>query len=157
MSPAGTELETVARFLASTADHARELYPHHHGNAELAADRAMPAEPGRWSWHLMLDIDDQDGPDWGRVRLLLHRAGFELVDHYAHRSRTGWHGWAMVSPEPTPTEAVALQAVCGSDPAREACNLARVRAMEAAGPWWAERFNVFYGLPTREGDRREKG
>lgn len=101
----------------------------------------------KWSWHLMLDIDSLDGPDWLTIQRRIERAGFELVDSYGHRSRTGWHAWIMVDPAPSPVEAVALQAICGSDPAREACNLARVRVCDEAGPWWAARWNTFYSLP----------
>lgn len=80
---------------------------------------------------------------------LLHRAGFALVTLKQSRSPSGrgWHVELEVTPEPTPLEVVALQAILGSDRGREACNLHRARMVVSGrvrSKYWRERWNVLY-------------
>lgn len=60
------------------------------------------------------------------------------------RSGRGWHLWLAVTPVCTPMETVALQAVCGSDLAREANNVLRVNQLPHVSRYWRTRWNVFY-------------
>jgi hypothetical protein len=83
----------------------------------------------------------------GIVAARLRRAGYELTHWTLARSTNGYHGRAWLTPEPgTPMETVALQAVAGSDPLREACNVQRVRSLDAADEFWRDRWNVLYDV-----------
>lgn len=82
---------------------------------------------------------------------LLRRAGKRPVWLMQERSRSGkgWHLWFKVAPAcRSLMEVVALQAVLGSDPYREANNVCRVLALDNMTPtersYWASRLNVFY-------------
>lgn len=100
---------------------------------------------------LRLDIDQGRRPlTIGRLCWLLRRAGYRVVwlSQVRSPSLKGWHCEALLSPEPqTAIEVTALQAICGSDAAREACNLTRARHVDrgTVSPYWVERFNVLYG------------
>jgi hypothetical protein len=60
-------------------------------------------------------------------------------------SGSGWHLVLTVVPEPqSPVEVVALQAILGSDPLREACNLHRANMFPTVSPFWQDRWNVLY-------------
>ncbi len=102
-------------------------------------------------------------PDVERLHTILTkrlaRAGYEIVAWEFQKSTNGWHGKVRLNPTPAPIEAVGLQAVCGSDPLREACNLQRAREVErwareteeggsdighAAAEFWRTRWNVLY-------------
>lgn len=99
---------------------------------------------------LRLDVDAGRTPcTIGRLAWLLSRAGFTPVWLSQVRSPggKGWHVELKIAPAPRSlAEVVALQAILGSDQAREACNLQRVRTVEAGklSPYWAERWNVLY-------------
>lgn len=99
---------------------------------------------------LRLDIDAGRSPvTIGRLGWLLGRAGFVPVwlSQTRSPSGTGWHVELQVSPEPrTRAEVVALQAILGSDRAREACNLHRAYMVESGKVtgYFAERWNVLY-------------
>lgn len=113
------------------------------------------------TWHLLLDYDvdlavpgaalegvafnDEQGracvttrvevnaARWREIigsRLAL--AGYKVTATSWERSSNGWHAKLELDPAPdTPLEVIALQAVCGSDPKREACNVQRARYVEA--------------------------
>lgn len=96
---------------------------------------------------LKLDVDRKRAPSLRRLRFLLGRAGYTLLALIKRRSPSGsgWHLWLQVEPCPQhPAEVVALQAVLGSDPAREAVTLYRGMRLSAtpffAHSWW----NVLY-------------
>lgn len=85
-------------------------------------------------------------PTVEQVQWLLRRAGFRLVTFMQKRSPSGrgWHGWFEVRPVPTFTQIVALQAMLGSDPAREACNLIRSVQAPTLPTRTRRRWNVTY-------------
>ena len=100
---------------------------------------------------------DYDSPGRGRQSPLvpypkivarLMRAGFEIQEYNRRRSPSG-HGWHVIirlTPAPRdPMEVIALQAICGSDPLREASNVRRVRSLPGLSDWWADKWNVLYG------------
>lgn len=110
-------------------------------------------------------------PDVDRLYTILTarlaRSGY-MVDAFDFRDSTsGWHLKIRLDSHPSPLEAVALQAICGSDPSRESCNLQRARGVEqwareveqdgtgighAAAEFWRTRWNVLYQPnPTRKG------
>lgn len=100
---------------------------------------------------LRLDVDAGRTPyTLGRLTWLLARAGFApvwLSQTHSPGGR-GWHMEVKVSPPPrSRLEVVALQAILGSDQAREACNLHRAYMVESGKVtgYWAERWNVLYG------------
>lgn len=100
---------------------------------------------------LRLDIDKGRKPlTIGRVCWLLRRAGYGVkwLEQRRSPSLTGWHIQIQTVPDiKSAVECTALQVVCGSDVAREACNLTRARRVDRGEvkPYWAERWNVLYG------------
>ncbi len=50
----------------------------------------------------------------------------------------------LVADPETDMEMVALQAICGSDPYREASNVLRVRQLDKVPEFWRRRWNVLY-------------
>ncbi len=89
----------------------------------------------------------------------LARAGYEIRGWNFAASTNGWHLKIGLNPHPAPLETVALQAICGSDPLRESCNVARAREVERwarqveeggtdsgreAAEFWRRRWNVLY-------------
>lgn len=97
---------------------------------------------------LKLDYDRHaDVPRLTRVCGLLRRAGYRPVwwHETISPSGRGRHVTIRLSPCPScPMEVVALQAVLGSDPFREACNTMRVRALPRISRFWRQRWNVLY-------------
>lgn len=130
-------------------------------------------------WYALTDgrsihaIEVEDGPpDMERCRTILGkrlaRAGYEIAAWEFTESTNGWHVKIRLTPSPAPVEAVALQAVCGSDPLRESCNVQRAREVErwarqteeggsdighAAAEFWRQRWNVLY-QPNPERKRK---
>lgn len=98
-----------------------------------------------------LDIDRaRQPPTLSRWVALLDRAGKRLrwVSYTRSPSGKGWHVEMLVSPRPkTRMEVVALQAVLGSDPAREAYNIVRAGLADTkqVPAYWRQRWNVLYG------------
>lgn len=83
-------------------------------------------------------------------RARLRRAGFRIVQSRRVRSPSGrgWHLFVDVTPRPrTPETVVALQAILGSDPWREACNLARARVLHRVPRAMRRHWNVLYAAP----------
>ena len=99
---------------------------------------------------LRCDYDAGDvPPSIGQLAWLLSRANVKPVALQQRRSPggKGWHVLVWVEPPPaTCMEVAALQAVLGSDPRREACNINRARMVDAGkvSPFWRERWNVLY-------------
>lgn len=99
---------------------------------------------------IKLDFDAGDRvPSVGEVAYLLSRAQLRLNWWRQRRSRSGkgWHIVLDVSPRPrTCMEVAALQAMLGSDPRREACNINRARMVDAGRvpSFWRKRWNVLY-------------
>ena len=105
---------------------------------------------------LKIDWDDRTCPQSHRFARLLARAGYRLVGCAVRRSPSGrgWHVWLVTTPKPKSLqEVVALQAMCGSDPWREAMTL--FRANHATTPKMREMANVLY-TPCKERRRRVK-
>lgn len=100
---------------------------------------------------LRVDLDDCERPPHvARWAWLMRRAGFRIVWLSQERSPggKGWHCELALDPEPQAAiEVVALQAVLGSDPAREACNIHRAFMVDSkqVSPRWRKRWNVLYG------------
>lgn len=98
---------------------------------------------------LRCDYDGKRPPPLVRVCWLLARAGYRVQSLSERRSPggQGWHVEVALTPAPrTCVEVVALQAVLGSDPAREACNVTRARMVDTkqVSRFWARRWNVLY-------------
>jgi len=99
---------------------------------------------------LRLDVDaGRPLVTLGTLTVLLRRAGVRPLWLMQTRSPggKGWHVECAVYPAPrTAMEIAALQAVCGSDRAREACNIQRARMVDTrqVPVWWRKRFNVLY-------------
>jgi len=94
---------------------------------------------------LKVDWDDKTCPSISRMGRLLRRAGYRLVACGVRRSPsgTGWHLWLVTTPKPKSlVEVVALQAIVGSDPWREAMTL--YRAKRAVTPLMRKMVNVLY-------------
>lgn len=106
---------------------------------------------------LLLDYDDVHGvPHPDHVQHRIERAG-HAVDEWKERpspSGRGLHVRIKLVREMTPMERVAMQAICGSDPVREAFNVQRVRTLYmmrdeharevATAEFWGDRYNVLY-------------
>ncbi|MEE8177717.1 MAG: hypothetical protein V3T65_06960 [Acidobacteriota bacterium] len=96
---------------------------------------------------LKLDYDGEDALSDGQIETRLARAGFTVSKIERRRSPSGhgWHKVVKVNPNPeSPMEIVALQAILGSDPYREASNVQRARNLADVPKWWRERWNVLY-------------
>lgn len=103
-------------------------------------------------------VEIHDGPpDPKKARHILarrlERSGHTITGWEWSRSTNGWHVKLRIEPRPKgPIETVALQAILGSDPLRESCNLQRAREVEVvaeiaggdAAKFWRERWNVLY-------------
>lgn len=121
------------------------------GNCERLAhywDRLLP------QWTLKIDVDGKRRPSLRVLVARLARAGVRvsaLVERPSPSGR-GWHRWLNVQEKLTPTEIVALQAICGSDVLREAYCFQRARAVQAQAVrfWWRTRWNVLYKKAGRE-------
>lgn len=97
---------------------------------------------------LKVDIDRSPGYParvWRQLTFLVHLLGWRVKTYGSWRSPsgTGWHVVVILADTLTPTEVVAVQALLGSDPRREAFNLARARKLPTLRPW-RDRFNVLY-------------
>jgi len=99
---------------------------------------------------LKLDIDEgMERPTLRQMSHKLWRAGFRIL--WLSESQSpggkGFHIQLRVSPKPERPETVAaLQAILGSDPMREACNLYRAQQISKGGvpKWMQKRWNVLY-------------
>jgi acetolactate synthase regulatory subunit len=95
---------------------------------------------------IKLDIDARK-PDLDTIRRRIDRAGYFILQASVQQSPSGkgWHVEMDVTPRPKhPMEVVALQAICGSDPYREAMQMHRARGFSHAPVWMREMWNVLY-------------
>ena len=106
-----------------------------------------------------LDIDSKlKRPTVNEMVRKLDRAGYRIVTMWERRSPggKGWHIGLTLSPRPrSAVEVVALQAILGSDPWREAVTLARARVYASTPSFAKSWYNVLY-VPCRERQRRTK-
>lgn len=95
-----------------------------------------------------LDIDKgMHRPTLYELQRTLGRAGYKInwMMEKSSPSRTGFHIVLSIRPKPkTATEVTALQAILGSDPNREACNLFRAKQWRKLDRFWRDRWNVLY-------------
>lgn len=104
-----------------------------------------------------LDIDRKASrPTINEMVRKLDRAGYRIVRMWERRSPggRGWHIGLTLDPRPrTAVEVVALQAILGSDPWREAVTLARARCYRQTPKFARSWYNVLY-VPCRGRQRR---
>jgi hypothetical protein len=96
---------------------------------------------------IKLDIDSEHEPDLSIIHGLLRRSGYAIQSASMQRSPSGegWHVRINVMPRPHfPFEVVALQAICGSDPYREAMQMNRAREFSKAPKHMRDAWNVLY-------------
>ena len=102
---------------------------------------------------MKLDIDKgMHRPKLHEIMRRLRRSGYKPVwmMETASPGGKGFHVVLALEPEPkTPQEVVAIQAILGSDPDREACNLRRAKIVHRASKYWRERWNGQYQRPRR--------
>ena len=60
------------------------------------------------------------------------------------KSKRGWHIVAVFPEKYKPMELVAIQAICGSDPMREALNWVRASQPGQLRGFWGRRWNILY-------------
>lgn len=97
---------------------------------------------------LKLDIDaGAERPTVETLTARVRTAGYRIVWLWERRSPSGngWHIVLKLRPTPaTPQTVVALQALLGSDPFREARNLRRANQFADVPPFMRDRWNVLY-------------
>ncbi len=103
---------------------------------------------------LKLDFDTEEEPSLSLIFLKLRRAGYAVRELVQRRSpsKRGWHVLVNVEPQPrTAMEVVALQAICGSDPWREAMQVQRAHAMakRSLPAHMRDAWNVLYQADSR--------
>lgn len=94
-----------------------------------------------------VDWDSKRQPPFTRMRMLLQRAGYGIVWASLCKSPSGngWHVVFALRPRPqSPYEVVALQAILGGDPWREAIQIQRAAAFPHVPRWMRDRWNVLY-------------
>jgi hypothetical protein len=91
---------------------------------------------------LLLDYDGDALPTITEIcrRLAVMNLHCQLFEQ--HRTRHGWHVILHVRQRLTLPEAIAAQAILGSDPFREGFNLARARSRP--GAFWRQRANLLF-------------
>lgn len=94
----------------------------------------------------LMDYDSGSCPRIMQLNSICRILGIEYSSLMLHRTRRGWHLAIAISGRFKRVELIALQAILGSDPMREAMNLARVRQIEAFGApkYWLQRHNILY-------------
>lgn len=97
---------------------------------------------------IKVDLDECPGdPPREIMLLLLRRAGYTVLREISYRSPSGegWHLKFDVTPLPQhPYEVVALQAMLGSDPYREAMQMHRAKVFFISPQWMRNLWNVLY-------------
>jgi hypothetical protein len=78
-----------------------------------------------------------------RVAALLRLLALRPIWMQYRRTARGWHVVVKVRERLTLIETVAVQAVLGSDPYREAFNVARAR--RRPNSFWSARANLLFG------------
>jgi hypothetical protein len=114
----------------------------------------------KWSWGTVATLENYSNPktilldyDMARpvpnlIRILSRIRIVGLTAKWVSYSRTkrGWHVALGINYPLIPSESVALQAVLGSDLARETMNLRRAIAIRVHGvtPHWKKRWNILF-------------
>lgn len=95
---------------------------------------------------MCIDVDSHAVPRLRKVWTVLRMCDLRPRSIECHRTRRGWHLLIVLTRTLLPSERVALQAVLGSDPWREALNLMRVLSIRKAGApdFWINRWNLLY-------------
>lgn len=96
---------------------------------------------------LYLDFDRPLAPSLTSLFAVFRIVGVRVVWLCYRRTRRGWHVIVHLNDRLLPSEAIALQACCGSDGRREALNLMRVIGIRTApitSRYWIERWNLLY-------------
>lgn len=94
-----------------------------------------------------LDIDSYNRPHLGAIESKLLRGGYvwTAMDVLRSPSGRGWHVLIEVEPRPRSVmEVVALQAILGSDPWREAMQMVRAKAFPMVPDFMRNAWNVLY-------------
>lgn len=94
-----------------------------------------------------IDWDKKRRPNIQRIEALITRAGYRVIGSAVRKSPSGngWHVVLSLRPYPkSPFEVVALQAICGGDPWREAMQMQRAQSFDKVPVWMRDRWNVLY-------------
>lgn len=105
------------------------------GSSEVER-KPLVANPGGKvvAWDVDMVAIPAPGACRAEIARRLTRAGYAVAAFAFEPSTNGWHAKVELDRAPTgPLEVVALQAICGSDPLRESCNLERARAVQDMG------------------------
>ena len=114
------------------------------GRLSVRVGQILRVSPMRGTTILLLDYDSSNKPKIGAIRKRLSAAGVQLVRARLRRSPggRGWHGILHVRGHWGAMETIALQAICESDPTREAANF--YRAQIFGEKEWRARGNVLF-------------
>jgi hypothetical protein len=96
---------------------------------------------------LLLDIDQATPPRLLDLRARLTTMGLQARMVEYSRTTHGWHVIITLRQRLTLAEAIAAQAILGSDHYREAFNFARARS--APGAFWRARANILFAEKLR--------
>lgn len=95
---------------------------------------------------IFLDFDFRRTPRFLSIFTLLRMCGLHVQYMRDDRTRKGWHRIIQIRERLSPSELVALQALCGSDRRREGLNLMRVLRSRERGmsDFEGARWNILY-------------
>ena len=116
------------------------------GKFKIRAGAIYPVQKRRGACDLLLDFDGTNSaPQCKHIDAILRAAGMRILQVKRKNSPggNGRHVHVTISPKLQPCEIVALQAILGSDPFREAHNLKRVREGWPQSDW-GKNWNVLY-------------
>lgn len=85
---------------------------------------------------VMCDYDNGPAPGIPAVHRVMDTLGLRVRAVEYAKTRRGWHMVIALREQLSPAETTALQAILGSDPARETFNLARVRSGKTSDQAW---------------------
>ncbi len=98
-----------------------------------------------------LDYDESPPPDLlERIRFVGRYVGGHAGPVQVRRTRRGWHVEFRYTRTLAPTAVVAVQAILGSDMARETYNLVRALVLDNVPAFWHDRWNVLYRAKHKE-------
>jgi len=113
---------------------------------------SVPARAGKTM--LRLDYDHCNTFSKTALTRRSRLAGVRILRIRSRRSPslTGWHVLVFLQGHFRPMERIALQAILSSDPAREALNFRRVKALgeKAAIKWEGKLWNVLFQKPKNQ-------